>query len=112
MIALFSYGTLQQRSVQLANYGRLLEGEPDALVGYRLSAIAITDLEVLRISGEAVHLIARPTGDPADRISGMVLHLSAAELAATDTYETDAYARVEVTLESGRVSWAYVAAEA
>jgi len=31
-VRLFSYGTLQQREVQLANYGRELEGAADALV--------------------------------------------------------------------------------
>ena len=34
-IPLFSYGTLQLREVQLANYGRPREGESDALIGYR-----------------------------------------------------------------------------
>ena len=31
---LFSYGTLQQDEVQLATFGRLLEGRKDALPGY------------------------------------------------------------------------------
>jgi len=35
-VLLFSYGTLRQPEVQLANYRRLLEGEPDSLSGYRL----------------------------------------------------------------------------
>ena len=34
-IRLLSYGTLQQREVQLANYGRELEGEADVLRGGR-----------------------------------------------------------------------------
>ena len=33
---LFTYGTLQLEEVQLATFGRVLEGRPDALVGYRL----------------------------------------------------------------------------
>ena len=32
MPLLFSYGTLQQAEVQLATFGRLLQGAPDALV--------------------------------------------------------------------------------
>jgi gamma-glutamyl AIG2-like cyclotransferase len=109
-VALFSYGTLQQPQVQLANYGRLLDGQSDALLGYRLVALEITDPEVVRISGKATHTIARATGDPADRIPGMVFMLTQAELAATDAYETGAYARVEVTLESGRTASVYVSA--
>jgi gamma-glutamylcyclotransferase (GGCT)/AIG2-like uncharacterized protein YtfP len=107
---LFSYGTLRQPEVQLANYSRLLEGEPDVLVGYRLVPLAISDPQVIRISGKPVHSIARSSGDPADRIPGVVFTLSEEELAATDVYEVDAYARIEVTLESGRMAWVYVAA--
>ena len=107
-VRLFSYGSLQQREVQLANYGRALEGEPDALNGYRLEPLQITDPEVVRLSGKAVHVIARESGDPADRIPGMLFELSDAELAATDAYETADYARVEATLESGARAWVYV----
>ncbi len=109
-VLLFSYGTLRQPEVQLANYGRLLEGEPDVLAGYGLVPLAISDPEVVRVSGKAVHEIARPSGDPDDRIAGVVFALSEQELAATDAYEVDAYARVEATLESGRSAWVYVGA--
>jgi len=109
-IALFSYGTLRQPEVQLANYGRPLEGEADALLGHRLVPVEITDPDVVRVSGKAIHTIAVASGDPADRVAGIVFLLSEAELAATDAYETDSYARVETTLESGRSAWVYVLA--
>jgi hypothetical protein len=108
MVALFSYGTLQQREVQLATYGHALDGAPDILTAYRLAPLAITSPDVVRISGKAVHTIARATGVPDDRIPGILFELSEAELAATDAYEVDAYARVEVVLESGRTAWVYV----
>lgn len=111
-IALFSYGTLQLPQVQLANYGRLLRGEPDELSRYMLADIMIGDEAVIGISGTAAHRIARHTGDSADRVEGTVLFLTAAELEATDLYETDAYQRVEVMLESGRAAFAYVEAPA
>lgn len=107
-ISLFAYGTLQQHEVQLANFGRPLDGTPDVLRGYRLEALTITDPEVVRLSGKAVHAIARESGDPADRIPGVVFLLTEAELAATDKYEVDVYARVEVSLESGTRAWVYV----
>ena len=108
MEALFSYGTLQQRDVQLANYKRELIGQPDMLVGYRVEDLAIGSPDVVSISGRAVHTIARHSGDPADRIEGLVFDLSEAELAATDDYEVEPYRRIEVILESGRTAWAYV----
>ena len=43
--------------------------------------LQITDPEVVRLSGKAVHIIARETGDPADRIAGILFELSEAELA-------------------------------
>ena len=111
-ILLFSYGTLQLPDVQRANYGRLLEGRPDALAGYALRPLAITDAEVVRISGLAVHTIACRTADPADRITGTVFELTPAELEVTDAYEVDVYARVEVTLESGVAAFVYVGPDA
>ena len=108
IIALFSYGTLQQREVQLANYGRELEGSRDVLLGYRLEPLVITDSNVVRVSGKAVHMIARATGDAADRIEGTLFEISEAELAATDAYEVDVYDRVKVLLESGRNAFVYV----
>ena len=107
-IALFSYGTLQLPDVQRATYGRLLEGRPDALAGYRLEPLMITSPEVAALSGMPVHEIARRTGDPEDVIAGVTFMLTAAEIAATDRYEVDAYARIEVTLVSGMRAFVYV----
>src|SRR3954462_2933656 len=84
---LFSYGTLRQPEVQRATYGRLLVGRQDAHVGYRRAPLAITDPEVVRISGKAVHTIASFSGEAEDRIDGVVFSLTASELAATDRYE-------------------------
>lgn len=110
LVPLFSYGTLRLREVQLANYGRELECELDVLLGHRLEPIEIDDPEVVRLSGKSVHTIARATGNPADRIEGVVLLLTEEELATTDGYETNAYSRIEAKLESGRTAWVYVAA--
>jgi gamma-glutamylcyclotransferase (GGCT)/AIG2-like uncharacterized protein YtfP len=106
--ALFSYGSLRQREVQLATYGRELDGQPDVLAGYTLVPVEIGDPRVVELSGAAVHSIACATSEPASRVEGVVFALSEDELAATDDYEVDAYSRIEVTLESGRRAWAYV----
>jgi len=107
-IPLFSYGTLQMPEVQLANYGRRLEGSPDALAGYRMEVLPDRDPDAVRISGTKTHMVVRRTGNPADRVSGQLFLLTADELAATDKYEGSDYARAELALESGRRAFVYV----
>ena len=108
---LFSYGTLQQENVQMATFGRLLDGHADALVGFRWTQIEITDPDVLAKSGRRYHPIVTQSGDDADRISGMVFALTPEELLAADAYEVDDYARVETTLASRLRAWVYVERE-
>ncbi len=107
---LFSYGTLQLAEVQMAQFGRLLEGSDDALPGFAQTLVEITDPEVIRKSGKRFHPIVTATGDPADQIAGKVFAVTAAELAAADEYEVDDYKRALVRLASGRNAWVYVKA--
>lgn len=105
---LFSYGTLQQENVQRAQFGRLLEGAADALVGFRQDMVEITDLDVLAKSGKRFHPIVQRSGNADDRVLGTVFLITPAELAAADSYEVDEYERVAVTLASGVNAWVYV----
>jgi gamma-glutamylcyclotransferase (GGCT)/AIG2-like uncharacterized protein YtfP len=107
---LFSYGTLQQDEVQLATFGRRLEGRADALPGYATSLLEIKDAEVIATSGKTHHLLALSTGNPADEIAGVVFKITPEELAAADTYEVSDYKRVAVRLKSGLEAFVYVAA--
>ena len=109
-VALFSYGTLRQENVQLATFGRRLEGRDDVLPGFALSTMAIADPQVVAISGAAVHTIARPSGDPADRIPGTVFHLTPAEIESADRYESGLIRRIRARLASGCEAFVYVAA--
>ncbi|WP_026783437.1 gamma-glutamylcyclotransferase family protein [Pleomorphomonas koreensis] len=109
-VLLFSYGTLQLKSVQLANFGRELKGRPDAMVGWRRDLVEITDPEVLRQSGETHHPIVSESGDAADEVPGVVFEITPDELVAADGYEVADYKRVLVTLKSGAVAWVYVKA--
>ena len=79
-ILLFSYGTLQDRAVQLANFGRLLLGRPDSLPGYVLLPITINDPAVVALSGKSQHMIAK-RGDAGDEVKGIVFEITSAELA-------------------------------
>lgn len=109
-ILLFSYGTLQLESVQLASFGRLLAGNRDAMPGFKKTFVEITDPDVLAKSGERFHPIVVPTDDLDEKVDGMVFEMTAAELAAADRYEVSDYKRVEVVLCSGLKAWVYVKA--
>ena len=107
---LFSYGTLQDKAVQLASFGRELAGQSDRLPGYRQDWLEITDPQVLATSGKTHHPIVTPSADAADSVAGTVFQISEQELAAADAYEVSDYKRVEVTLASGLKAWVYVKA--
>jgi hypothetical protein len=111
-VSLFSYGTLRQENVQLATFGRRLEGRADALPGYKLAPLPIDDPVVIATSGLAVHTMARPTGNPADLVPGIVFSITPAELDAADRYEVDAVTRIAARLASGAEAFAYVSAGA
>ncbi len=57
IVYLFSYGTLQLASVQTSLFGRILEGLPDSMRGYRPTMIELTDRDVIAKSGTAFHPI-------------------------------------------------------
>lgn len=105
---LFSYGTLQQEEVQLETFGRKLDGKPDALTGYKLVMITITDEAFATKSGTANHRSLHLTGNSSDVIEGTVLKLTRHELEQADAYEPDGYERVEVQLGSGAVAWVFI----
>ncbi len=109
MVHLFSYGTLQQAGVQMASFGRLLAGTPDALPGWKREMVEITDVEVFAKSGERFHPIVVP-GDASDEVPGMVFEITSEELASADRYEVADYKRIAVRLKSGKEAWVYVKA--
>jgi len=107
---LFSYGTLRQREVQLTTFGRELDGAADAIIGYRLEWLTITDPHVIETSGSDRHPILKP-GTSDDAVDGTVFEVTDTELIAADEYEVDDYRRVQVPLRSGKRAWVYVFAE-
>ena len=99
-VLLFSYGTLQDKNVQIANFGRELTGREDALPGYIRGMVAC---------GESHYANAEPSFNPEDAVSGTVFEITEQELAAADEYEEDAeYRRILVTLRSGDRAWVYL----
>jgi gamma-glutamylcyclotransferase (GGCT)/AIG2-like uncharacterized protein YtfP len=107
---LFSYGTLQLESVQLATFGRKLTGSADALPGFSPSMVKIEDPGVVAKSGKTSHPIVRFTGRASDVVHGTVFQITSEELRNADAYEVAAYKRVAVTLSSGLRAWVYLQA--
>ena len=109
-VLLFSYGTLQDKAVQIANFGRELAGRHDAIPGYSQSMVAIDDPAVVATSGKTHHPIVQPSPDPNDEVAGMVFEITTQELASAGAYEVSDYKRIAVTLKSGVQAWVYVRA--
>jgi gamma-glutamylcyclotransferase (GGCT)/AIG2-like uncharacterized protein YtfP len=107
----FSYGTLQKPDIQIAQFGRRLNGRVDALPGYAVRMSAVEDPKVAALIGEAVYANAEPAPNTDDLIEGTVFEITNEELAAADKYERDAgYERIAVRLRSGVEAWLYVRA--
>ncbi|MFB2554458.1 gamma-glutamylcyclotransferase family protein [Herbiconiux liangxiaofengii] len=104
---LFSYGTLRQPELQLAVFGRLLDGRDASVVGYAQGWLAISDPAVIAASGSDRHplLIADPDAPP---VAGTVFEVTPSDLIAADAYEVDDYERVLLPLDSGEQAWVYV----
>lgn len=94
--------------MQIATFGRQVEGAPDALIGFRQDWVEITDPYVLKTSGKTHHPIVTQTDNPDDKVPGTVFSLSPEDIARADEYEVDDYMRAAVSLASGKTAWLYV----
>ncbi len=110
MEKLFSYGTLQQRNVQIETFGRELSGKEDTLQGHQLSEVEIKDEAVIKASGKNIHPILKASKDLSDEVKGTVFEITKEELQQADSYEVAEYKRVSAQLKSGTTTWIYAAA--
>ncbi|MBO0323829.1 gamma-glutamylcyclotransferase [Muricauda sp. CAU 1633] len=95
---LFTYGTLQDLQVQEYIFGRILDGKPDFLSGFKRFENAVYGRYPLVLHTE----------NEEDKVEGMVYKVSIADLKKADIYETSAYKREKFHLESGTVAWVYI----
>lgn len=115
-VGLFSFGTLTLPAVQESLFCGPVPQASATLLGHGIVDVTVTDPEVIRLSGSAVHRgLSRSVEDHVD---GVVLTLMDEHLAAADAYEVDAYARRRVLItdrddvaRGPRIAWAYVAAD-
>jgi gamma-glutamylcyclotransferase (GGCT)/AIG2-like uncharacterized protein YtfP len=106
---IFSYGSLQQEAVQLATYGRVLHGDPDELIGWVRTEIAVPKRHKAAAAGLTHYANVERSSQLGNRVAGTVFDITEAELAATDAYELEAeYGRVLAALASRRSAWVYV----
>ena len=109
MPLLFSYGTLQENTVQMSLFGRLLRGQPDELIGFEPSLVKIRDGQLAEAGGQTHHANVTFNGSSDSRVSGTVFEIADEELAAADKYEQTAdYTRIRAPLASGKHAWLYV----
>lgn len=108
MEQLFSYGTLQYPAVQQRVFGRLIQGVPDAIVGYTIVHIPIDDEALIQLTGDQHFRMLVPSSCAEQQpIVGLVFTLSAAELSSADRYEGSLYQRIKVPLLLGGSAWVY-----
>jgi len=107
MFTLFAYGTLQREDIQLDLFQRTLEGMPDRLAGYRLTAINLASADGRLQQYPVIY----PTANAADIVDGTRYEVTGDDLEKADEYEGEFYQRMEVILESGRLAWVYTARE-
>ena len=102
MEQLFSYGTLRSKEIQMRVFRKLLTGTPDQLNGYKLKSLKIEEE-----FGMADYVVAIASESLSDVIHGVVFNVTLADLAKVDLFESNAYKRVKVTLNSGISAWVY-----
>ena len=107
---LFTYGTLQREEIQLATFGRRLEGTPDFLPAYRLVLTQVRDEKFAEVNGVNQRTV-QFTGQLSDFVEGIVFVITQSELERSDTYEPTDYERVRVELKSGELAWVYLQRE-
>ncbi|WP_224721144.1 hypothetical protein [Francisella sp. XLW-1] len=66
--------------VQEETFGRKLNGQKDALIGYTLSKVKIKNESVIKVSGTDVHPILKFTGNASDIVEGTVYEVTLSEL--------------------------------
>jgi gamma-glutamylcyclotransferase (GGCT)/AIG2-like uncharacterized protein YtfP len=97
MEPLFVYGTLKEPSIQKRVIWREIQGTPEVLESFAIYKV--------KLESKVYPMIVRKVGS---EVSGLAIYVTAEELKRIDYYETEAYARQEVTLKSGKDTWVYL----
>lgn len=96
---LFTYGTLQDPTVQKEVFARGLNGSAESLKAYKMANHKVFNS----------YPTLEFTGNPKDFIDGIAYTVTLEELKLADNYEGPAYVRKRITLQSGKEAWVYLA---
>ncbi len=96
---LFVYGTLKDPKNQMKVIGRKVPGTHAILRGYMV-------IDSNTFHGKYPVVIE----DSESYVTGLVIEVTPEELDLIDTYETDAYRREKLPLQSGQNAWVYLKA--
>ncbi|MGY5356111.1 gamma-glutamylcyclotransferase family protein [Wenyingzhuangia sp. IMCC45467] len=107
----FSYGVLQFEKTQIETFGKPLPSKKDIVKGYKLDNIKVVNPEMVTLMDNNFHPIAKPSNNPNDEIIGTVFELNEDDLAKAEAFtnQCKTIKKIEVTLDSGKKSWMYVA---
>lgn len=95
---LFTYGTLQGRTIQKAVFGRTLEGTSDVLPNYKIASEKVL----------GTYPVIVKTTNETGMLPGKTYLVTPQELKRADSYEGELYKRIAVELASGKIAWVYI----
>ena len=107
-VLLFVYGTLRLPQVQLAMFGRVIDGHDDVLLGYTIDYLEVTEPHVVELIGRSTQPVLSATGNRVDKAFGRVLTVTIDEVEGADEHAAISHRRVAVELASGREAWVYI----
>ena len=95
----FAYGTLKEAEIRRELLNRNVPAVKDGLPGFILEKICLDGI-----------LYPIAVRDPYSKktLHGEVFRVTLQEVRIIDDYESDAYKRIKVNLNSGRKAWLYV----
>ena len=100
MIKLFSYGTLYQSGVQIAEFGQKFKVDPD------LDYVQGWYLVKIQINGSKYYVAVE--GDETCKVMGAIVYIPEELIDKVDEYETKAYKRIKIETLCGNECQMYV----
>ncbi len=99
--SVFAYGTLKDGKIRKYLLSRNVPAKKDSLSGFRIDQISL--------DGICYPVAIR---DPFNKkvIHGVFFKVNEREIKLLDEYESDAYKRIQVILNSGKEAWLYIKA--
>lgn len=102
MYKLFTYGTLQDETVQQMLFNKKIKGIPDSIIGF--------DKKEINLEGNIYPILIK-NQKSLEKIKGTCYNLSESDILICDEYEGCEYKRITTKLTSGIKAWVYISSE-